>query len=88
VFNGFDEGGGGWAETSLVEEFDGVSNSSGGKNTVSVTWFVLVLVRRVAKLDAPKAGSLFTISSQDRLVIQFDGDVLFGEVDFTVAIAE
>ena len=87
MFDGFDEGGGGWAEASLVEEFDGVGNGSCWKNAVGLPWFVLV-VRRVAKLDAPKASLLFAITGQDVLVMQFDGDILFGEVDFAVAVAE
>jgi hypothetical protein len=62
VFHGFDEGGGGWAKASLVEEFDGVGNCSGWKNTLYVTLLVLVVVSGIAELDAPKASSWFAIS--------------------------
>ena len=51
VCDGFDGGGVGWDEASVVEEFDGVGNGSCWKNAVGVPWFVLV-VRRVAKWDA------------------------------------
>jgi hypothetical protein len=37
VIDGLDEDGSGWAETSLVERFDGVSYCPGGDNAVDVS---------------------------------------------------